>query len=370
MWTDRRGRQFSVTPEVFRRREIKRETAKRAGRIGWDTVSAQRAASKAAVAKGRRVYPGPSMDRVNTIQMWGEFRGLLFDYAMSAIVLDGRDPLLVEAVVTSRVRTPDGYEPPRVSPVCLMDWVGGKVRKRGEKTVSALFANLSDGVDGLEIGSPSFEDPAEEVVGGKMLEGELPEPQGRPNSEAKPGYWMDLTSVIHLIAPTKARPDCGTDKGDEVKGRPLTETLDDGDSGPEPKGLRTFRYWQSSHGRIMVPVYLFGPGGDPHDVFLDASPVGAAVFSPAPGLPFGDERVFYVLHVDRGKGVASLVRFDIPTGGADIAAESADKPVKAGPAVSVGPHDVAQFVGGRGLGYSDINVAKRLARHLRANDAK
>ncbi len=133
---------------------------------------------------------------------------MLFDYSMSAIALDGRDPLLVEAVVTSTVRTPDGYEPPRTSPVCIMDWVRGKVRKRAEKTVSALFASLSDGVEGLEIGSPDFEDPAEEVVGGTLLSGELPPLPRQQNSQAQEGYWMDLSSEIHLISPTKGRSSC------------------------------------------------------------------------------------------------------------------------------------------------------------------
>lgn len=208
VWTDRRGRQYSVTPEEFKRRSVKRETAKRASRIGWDTVRAQRVSARAEAVRGRRVYPGPSMDRVTTRAMWGEFRAMLFDYSMSAIALDGRDPLLVEAVVTSTVRTPEGYEPPRTSPVCIMDYVRGKVRKKAEKTVSSLFASLSDGVEGLEIGSPDFEDPSEEVVGGAMLEGAEPQMPKRQNSQAQDGYWMDLTSEIHLISPTKGRSSC------------------------------------------------------------------------------------------------------------------------------------------------------------------
>jgi hypothetical protein len=145
---------------------------------------------------------------------------MLYDHAMSAIILDGRDPLLVEAVVTSRVHVPEfehiniggmsewhgGYEAPTRTPVCIMDYRGGKIRKGDEAEMEILWGSLGSGLEGLQIGSPKGEVRASEVkaVDDWDTRVELAE----DGAVAEPGYWMDLTSEIHLISPTKARPDC------------------------------------------------------------------------------------------------------------------------------------------------------------------
>lgn len=222
VWTDRRGRQYSVTPEEFKRRTVKRETARRASRIGWDAVREQRSSAKTEPVRGRRVYPGPSMDRVTTRAMWGKFRAMLFDYALSAIALDGRDPLLVEAVITSRIHTPEeegyagidgpvevfgGYEPPIRTPVCIMDYRNGKIRKGDEAELAILWSALSSGVEGLQIGSPKGNVRAKEQ---QTIEANIQAIEIVPEdgAVADPGYWMDLTSEIHLISPSKGRSSC------------------------------------------------------------------------------------------------------------------------------------------------------------------
>lgn len=146
---------------------------------------------------------------------------MLFDYALSAIALDGRDPLLIEAVITSRVHTPEqegqagtsgdvevfgGYEPPIRTPVCIMDYRDGKIRKGDEAELAILWSSLSSGVEGLQIGSPKGEVRAREQqttdATGTFVE------LADDGAVAAPGYWMNLTSEIHLISPTKGRSSC------------------------------------------------------------------------------------------------------------------------------------------------------------------
>ena len=152
--------------------------------------------------------------------MWGQFRAMLFDYALSAIALDGRDPLLVEAVITSRIHTPEdetaaevvgwdsgGYEPPIRTPVCIMDYRNGKIRKGDEAELAILWSALSSGVEGLQIGSPKGNVRAKEQ---QTIEANIQGIEIVPDdgAVAAPGYWMDLTSEIHLISPTKGRSSC------------------------------------------------------------------------------------------------------------------------------------------------------------------
>jgi len=200
VWTDRRGKQLKVSPERYSRLERKRDTAKKAVRLGWDLVSGTKRAARKGNKEGLRVreYPGPSMTIRSSVEE-GIFHAMLLDSAKIAIREDGRMGFLaVTARVKSTVYTPgdmsgDTANEESVQLFAIKDQEVLRVDK--ETTVQAL-GRLTKGVEGLERKSPPKSDPSREVEAGKIVDSKKPVKESVGPRFADPGYFAEYESII------------------------------------------------------------------------------------------------------------------------------------------------------------------------------
>ena len=134
--------------------------------------------------------------------------------------------------------------------------------------------------------------------------------------------------------------------------------------------LRTYKYASADYGRVHV-FHDFRYGSDElYDVFLDADPRNAQVFVIPAGRRLDgakekwcDHTVFFVMHIDRMRDYVQMARFDLL---ADWRAESEDanNPVQPTNDVFLEGYQAVDLIGPKGLDYSDMHIAKKLAYYL------
>lgn len=131
--------------------------------------------------------------------------------------------------------------------------------------------------------------------------------------------------------------------------------------------LRTYKNWSSGFGVAVHVFYDDGLLEDRYDdsfidVYLDANPRNAQVFV-IPGAKLYQDSLFFVMHIDRMREYVHMARFDLE---ADHRAmyEDADKPVQATNDVFLEGYQAVDLIGPKGLDYSDMHIAKKLAYYL------
>ena len=127
--------------------------------------------------------------------------------------------------------------------------------------------------------------------------------------------------------------------------------------------LRTYKYWDSGFGENVHVYHDFRYGSDElYDVFLDAKPQNAQVFV-IPGAKLFEDTIFFVMHIDRMREYVQMARFDLDADHRSTS-EDADNPIQPTNDVFLEGYQSVDLIGPKGLDYSDMHIAKKLAYYL------
>jgi hypothetical protein len=197
VWTDRRGRQYSVDDEELRRRELNRETARRASRIGWDAIASEKAAQREQWDRETIVYPGPTSGIITSWEEVRQFRADVYDWAAAAVAIDARKgEYCVSVEIESHITTPTiEDEPSGIIKPALLVVRDGEIVKHDKSEIDDQMRTLFDGVKGMR--KYPTKQKRKEVKPGKVIKGTV-KPEGEQEGHAAEGFSAYLTSTITL----------------------------------------------------------------------------------------------------------------------------------------------------------------------------
>ena len=134
------------------------------------------------------------------------------------------------------------------------------------------------------------------------------------------------------------------------------------------RALRTYQHETAAFRGNRFPLIKVPYSADDriYTVYLDTNFRGSQVFVP-PGGSFGNDTMFFVMHIDRMNGTVDMELFDLDPDRYDryqLWTENIKDPITPINWIFLEDWKVEDFLGPKGLDYSDMYIAKKLAYYL------